>query len=202
MTRDSLPVLLATAALIAAVGSYVSAIDTVAMNLQELAQRANRIFTGRVIDVRSGTVEAGGGVLPTTIYRLQVGDTFKGSYPAPGKRGTIIEVQMVGSSSSKARSARGGPVHQLMLLDVPRLDVGEEYVLFTTTPSRVGLSTTVGLGQGCFKVSRRQREEPLALNAVANDGLFRGMSTGPRPRIHGPVSYRELSRQIRSVLGQ
>jgi hypothetical protein len=201
MKRHSLLIALAST-LITAVGSSVSAIDTVAMNLQELAQRANRIFTGRVIDVRSGTVEAGGGVLPTTIYRLQVGDTFKGSYPAPGKSGTIIEVQMVGTSSSKAPSARGGPVRRLMLPDMPRLDVGEEYVLFTTTPSRVGLSTTVGLGQGCFKVFRRQREQPLALNAVANDGLFRGMSTSAQPPARGAVPYSELSRQIRSVLAQ
>ena len=50
--------------------------------------------------------------------------------------------------------------------------MGREYLLFTTRPSQVGLSTTIGLGQGAFLIDDAGKEE-LTANAFGNMGLAR-----------------------------
>ena len=78
------------------------------------------------------------------------------------------------------------------------LDVGGEYLLFTTQPSRVGLSTMVGLGQGAFKVVVFEKEDAV-LNGVNNHGLFRGIDSGEFPA-SGPINYAALATRIRAEL--
>jgi hypothetical protein len=75
------------------------------------------------------------------------------------------------------------------LPELPELGVGEDYVLFTTKPSAVGLSTTVGLGQGAFKLFVSEDGEELAANELNNAGLF-----------NGPVTYTQLASAIRAEL--
>jgi len=157
------------------------------LNLEQMVGRAGNIFRATVLDVRGGTVNVGGGTLPTTTYTLRVDESFKGSFE---KEGATVEVTFVGSIKSD-------PVligdHQKfsVLPEVPRLDIGSDYLLMMTTPSSAGLSTTVGLGQGAFSIFVRNRVE-LALNGAGNANIGQ----------QGPVPYSQLSADIRAALGQ
>jgi hypothetical protein len=154
------------------------------MDLSDLAERADRIFRGTVLSVEEGSVAAGGGVLPTVVYRLQVDEAFKGDYAAT--KG-VAEITMLGSL--KPEAPNGSVARLSRLPELPNLVRGGEYVLFTTPPSPVGLSTTVGLGQGAFKVYLSPDREEMAVNELNNAGLAEG--------IDGPVAYSELAGAIR-----
>jgi hypothetical protein len=177
----------------------VGATSLVQMNLADLSNRADRIFRGTVLSVKAGTVTAGGGELPILVYRVRVGEKFKGEF-GEGKQADLVEIRMVGSGKAEKRA--DGLVRFSPFQDVPRLDRGQEYVLFTTKPSRIGLSTTVGLGQSAFQIRDAGKEEQ-AVNAYGNVGLARGMAANtPLRRNSGPVPYRELAQAIRAVLGK
>ena len=98
---------------------------------------------------------------------------------------------------------------------MPELAIGQTYLVFTTQPSAIGLSAIVGLGQGAFRIEQVGKDE-VAVNEVNNSGLFRDMTAPSAPaarslaapphppvsRRSGPISYDELARQIRTVLGR
>jgi hypothetical protein len=178
--------------------------DTVKqLNLAEMVQRADKIYRGTVLSAKEGTIQAGGGELPTVTYRLQVEEVFRGDIPIiKGVR--IAEIRMLG----KIKSVRQGSLQLNSILPkMPQLVVGQTYLVLTTRPSAIGLSTTVGLGQGSFQIYQRGKEE-TAVNEVNNSGLFRGMNTSARSTAasssattSGPISYTELARQIRAQLG-
>ena len=69
--------------------------------------------------------------IPTITYRLRVSERFKGDFPATSGGDMIVSIRSV----------------DLKAIELPRLAVGEEYLLMTTMPSPAGLSTVVGLGQ-------------------------------------------------------
>jgi hypothetical protein len=87
--------------------------------------------------------------------------------------------------------------------------VGETYLVFATTTSAVGLSTTVGLGQGCFRVYGKGAGQ-MAVNEINNVGLFRDMVI-PGPSVlaaaasgagpSGPLPYAALRAHIRNLVG-
>jgi len=178
--------------------------DTVKqLNLAEMVQRADKIYRGTVLSAKEGTVQAGGGQLPIITYRLQVEEVFRGDIPTV-KGVRIAEIRMLG----KMKTVRQGNLQLSSVLPkMPRLSIGQTYLVFATRPSGIGLSTTVGLGQGNFQILQRGKEE-TALNEVNNKGLFRGMNTAGRSSSltsssssSGPISYSELARQIRAQLG-
>ena len=96
-------------------------------------------------------------------------------------------------SDGKAAEPGAGPQKFAIFRDIPRLDVGRDYLLFTSAASRIGLSTTVGLGQGCFDIVGS-----AALNRAGNLGLFRNAVT-PGPS-KGPIAVDDLSSRIRTIL--
>src|SRR5688572_636723 len=137
------------------------------MNLEELAGNAHAIFTGTVIGVEKGNMNLGGGTLPTVSYRVAVDTSFRGTFSdKEGQR--IADIQMVFSPGT---TPVAGAVHFSTLPKMPDIKLGERYLFFTTRPSSAGLSTTVGLGQGCFRVSGEPGHE-LAVNEYENLGLF------------------------------
>ena len=180
-------VLLASAVLHA---PLLGAVDVLQMNLKDMSQRADKIFRGTVLDFTTGTVTAGGGEIPTVTYRLRVDESFKGSYITRGNV-QIAEIKMVGTI--KAQPAAGDIKRLSVFRDIPRLLIGSDYLLFTTAPSSAGLSTTVGLGQGAFRVFSRNKED-VAVNAYQNVGL--GFSET------GPVPYSELTAKIQAALAE
>ena len=103
----------------------------------------------------------------------------------PGKN--IVELQMIGTI--KQTETRVGDIVAFpLVLDVPVLEVGKEYLLLTSLPGPVGLSATIGLGQGCFLIFQQERQD-VAVNAYGNLGLFAG-----------PVLYDELAAAIQDAL--
>jgi hypothetical protein len=188
---------LATAGLLA-LAPQASPTTLIQMNLADLAGRANKIFRGTVLSVRPGTVAAGGADLPILVYRVRVDEKFKGEF-GEGKGAGFVEIRMVGAAKEPKRTDN---LRKFSLFaDVPRLDRGQGYVLFTTEPSRIGLSTTVGLGQGAFQIQGAGKQEK-AVNAFGNAGLAKGMPETSLRRGAGPVPYAELAQAIRAVLGR
>lgn len=180
----------------------LSAATVIQMNLQEMVNRADRIFRGTVLDVREGTVTAGGGQLPVITYRIRVQESFKGTY-SNVKGMQIAELKMVG----KLTPSNASPVRALSpFADLPRLEVGKEYLLLTTARSSIGLSTTVGLGQGRFVLQGKPGQE-MAVNDNQNYGLLDGMTpnaaatASAAEQTEGPLPYQELAGLIRNLVG-
>jgi hypothetical protein len=165
------------------------------MDLSELTTRADKIFRGTVIDIQQGTIEAGGGELPAVTYRLRVDDMFKGQATEVKGDKAVIEIRMVGSLTH-AKADENGNQRLSLFRDVPKLRMGGDYVLFTTAESPIGLSVTVGLGQGAFSVYSVDgaRDQFTAVNEFNNAGL--GLNG------EGPVGYDKLSAAINALLGQ
>jgi hypothetical protein len=159
------------------------------LELGDLVLRSDRIFRGTVIDVEQSAVEAGGGELPMVIYRLRVEESFKGE-PDLVKGGVgYAEIRMVGSL--KTTVSRGELAHFSVFRDVPRLSMGGDYLLFVTPASAIGLSTTVGLGQGAFSVFEVNKEE-YVVNQFNNQGL--GLDGAAVP-------YGELVARVKALMG-
>jgi hypothetical protein len=181
----------ATVALICALAIAADASNVVHMTLRDLVARADRIVRGTVLDANEGTVFAGGGNLPVVTYRIRVDEALKGAVD-----GEVIEVRLL--TPTKAFAA--GPHRRASVLrDLPRFSVGRDYLFVLTQPSRIGLSTTVGLGQGLFQLRGRTGQEE-AINEANNLGLFAGLADAPQTP--GPVSYAALTKQIRALMGR
>jgi hypothetical protein len=157
------------------------------MDLEDLALNAAHIFRGTVMDVEQSSIAVGGGELPVVVVTLRVDETFKGDFGS-GKDAMVREIRMLGSIKDETRMA-GGQQHLAVLPGMPRLERGHDYVLVTTAPSAAGLSTTVGLGQGSFRVFTQDRQE-MAANELDNAGLFAG-----------PVTYAALADAIHGAVG-
>jgi len=179
--------LVALAAVLMIVAPALDATTVLKLNLEQMVARAGNVFRATVVDVRGGSINVGGGSLPTTTYTLRVEESFKGSFE---KVGATVEVTVAGSIKREPVLI-GNKHHFSVLPEVPRLEIGSDYLLMTTTPGTGGLSTTVGLGQGAFTIFTRNRQE-LAVNAVGNANI--GQS--------GPVAYSQLAANIRAILGQ
>ena len=198
----TLAALVATA--IATVGvSRAHAASVEHLTLRELVERAHRIVRGTVLTAEEGSLSAGGGVLPITVYRIRIAEVVKG--PAPAEQ--VLEVRLL--SPRKGGVAARGQADAFR--DLPEFLVGQEYLFALTRPGRIGLSTTVGLGQGLFAlrgaIDRRQ-----AVNQWNNVGLFidspvtsaapapsAGRAIAPVTRAAGPVAYSALIDEIRRL---
>jgi hypothetical protein len=158
-------------------------------DLGRMTASAARVFRGTVTDVRAGTVSVGGGQLATTIYRIQVTETFKGEF-ATVKDITYADVEMIGSA--KADSQRSGVRHFSAFRDMPRLERGREYLLFLTAESSIALSSPVGLAQGLFEIDTSIPSQPTA-NRMNNAGLVADVAKGPLP-------YADLAARVRMII--
>jgi hypothetical protein len=160
-------------------------------DLGGMTASAARVFRGTVTDVRAGSVSVGGGQLATTIYRMRVSETFKGEF-ATVKDITYADIEMLGSAKTdtQSNSAR----HFSAFRDMPRLERGQEYLLFLTAESRIALSSPVGLVQGLFEIDTSIPNEPTA-NRMNNAGLMADVAKGPLP-------YAELASRVRSIVAE
>lgn len=188
--------LLAAVALALLAGQAMDAATVRQFNLEQMVDRADRIFRGTVLDAKEGTVHAGGGELPVVTYRIRVDEVLKGEVQQV-KGQAVAEVRMIG----KLESSRTATSRRLSTLPVlVRLEVGKDYLLLTTPPSAAGLSTTVGVGQGSFLLFGKPGQE-TAVNAYNNQGLFTGMSRAAAGvSSGGPVPYPILADLIRDLV--
>jgi len=157
------------------------------MNLGEMTFNAGMIARVEVLDVEQTSMTLGGGELPVIEYTFAVVDPIKGEFDT-SKGTAVITVRMVGSL--KEPPPVNGVQHVSVLPEMPRLQIGHDYLLLTTEPSAIGLSAPVGLGQGTFGIYTESKVE-MAVNELGNAGLFAG-----------PVTYDELVAAINAELGQ
>ncbi|MGH9869785.1 MAG: hypothetical protein ACREAA_16690 [Candidatus Polarisedimenticolia bacterium] len=163
------------------------------MNLDELGVNANAIFTGTVIAVDKGSMNLGGGTIPTVSYRVVVDTSFRGTFMQKDGQ-EIADIRMVyGPGPTQV----GDAVRFSILPKMPDIQLGQRYLFFQTRPSTAGLSTTVGLGQGLFRVTGDPGEE-LAVNEYDNLGLYRGMNLTDSSKT-GPIDYSSLVERIQAL---
>lgn len=138
------------------------------LNIEEMTARADRIFSGRVVDVRVGRdPEIGREVTYTTFV---VGRGVKGEV-----RGRVTIKTLGGRAVDERRpSAHEG---------VPRFRKGEEVILFLYGNSPLGLTSPVGFGQGKFAVVEDKEGRRLAVNGLGNRNLLRGLSRAAVARL-------------------
>lgn len=191
------------AAMLAAIAAPAGAAMILKMNLAELTDRADTIFRGQVLAAEPGKIAIGGGTLPTVTYRLRVDEAFKGQFEPKENASPEVEITMLGTL--KAVTHSGGSTRlSSSLPEVPKLQVGESYVLFTTAPGKSGLRSPVGLGQGSFHIYAGANKAELAVNELNNLGLFDGAASAQRAErgAEGPVSYTRLAQAILTELGK
>lgn len=131
-------------ALALVVGAVAQASLVQKMDLGEVCARADKIFRGTVVSATEGTVEAGGGQLPTVTYLIKVEEGFQGEFITKGGE-QYAEVTMLGNFKTRG-------------IELPELRVGGNYLLMTSRPSAIGLSAPIGLGQGCFTISGKGQD--------------------------------------------
>ena len=166
------------------------------MNLEDLCNSADKVAHVTIVDMDTGSIQVGGAALPTVTYKALVNDPLKGTFTA-NKGDLVMEFTMVGTL--KQGGVQVGDYQSAVALpNLPQLEVGGEYILMTTPESAIGLSTTVGLGQGAFRVYEESKVE-MVVNEFNNSGLFAGMGSGPSA---GPVTYDELVDAIRVAVAQ
>ena len=169
-----------------AFASSAQAAAVLKMDLDQLSERADRVFRGTVTGIEPGSVSVAGGELPTVTYEIAVAESFKGDF-SDNKNSGVVYLTMLGSA--KQASEVNGMRLVSALPELPKLEVGQDYVLFTTATSAAGLTAPVGLDQGAFKVVEGDGGQEMATNALNNRGLF-----------EGPVEYRNLVDAIRGAM--
>jgi hypothetical protein len=162
---------LATAALAVVLLAFPGATQaarTRPINLEEMTQRADRIFSGRCLSVRVAQDRDLGQVVTYVTFsphRVEKGDI----------RGNLT-IKLLGDQDEDA--PRGAATD-----GVPTFRKGEEVVLFLHGNSHHGLTSPVGFGQGKFALVKDKHGRSLALNQFANENLFRGLSPGALRRL-------------------
>ena len=130
------------ALLLVATATPTAATMLTPMPLERVARDAVRIVQGRVVDVRSGRDESG---LAATWITLDIARSLKGT-----DAGRVTFKQY-----GTATPLPDGTVTRVAGL--PRYATGEEVVLFLRGQSRRGFTSTVGFGQGTYRVKRTGR---------------------------------------------
>jgi len=128
------------------------------VNLTELAQRAQIIVQGRVVDVRYEALP-GYPNIPTVLVTLQVERLLRGSAQ---QRFTFR--QYLPGPAGLPRTGKRGYL------------VGQRLLLFLPNPSQYGLSSPLGREQGTFSILRDQANREVVANGFNNAGLFRNVA--------------------------
>ena len=148
------------------------------LNLEQMAQRADRILSGRCVGVRVTRDDEIGQTV--TYVTLAVQRSVKGD-----AHGTVT-IKLLGDQDADIEPGRSTE-------GIPRFSRGEDVVLFLYGDSRRGLTSPVGFGQGKFSVRKDKNGREFAINGFANDGLFRGLTPQGEGRLARPVA--ELKRR-------
>jgi hypothetical protein len=187
-----------------AAAPHLTANSVMQMNLEEMCVRAHAIFRGHVLSSSAGRVAVGGGDLAVVKYRLEVEESFRGEFE------TIKGVRVAEFSTlGKQAPVRAGNLQFFSNVPrMPQMDIGRSYLVIATQPSQIGLSTSVGLGQGLFRIYSEGKDDETAVNEANNAGLFRDMAP-PAATLRtaaaslpssGPIAYQELARHIRAIV--
>jgi hypothetical protein len=147
--------------------STIHATRVLPVSLEELSQRAGKVFSGRCVATETVFDESLG------MKITQV--TFEVDRVVKGEADSTVTIRMLGEDS-------GVP-------GLPRFETGEDVILFLYDDSRLGLTSPVGMLQGKFRVHTDKNGEKLATNGTGNRGLFQNLSIEAQERL-GPAVER------------
>lgn len=162
------------------------------LGLNDITERADKIFRGVVTNVEQSSMELGGAQIPVVRYQLRVLDQLKGTADMVKGENAFVEITMVGSIKSVV-PRNDGYARFEMFRDIPQLDIGSDYVLFTTPPSRAGLSTMVGLGQGAFNVFSDDKQD-MVINQFGNANIDQANGSA--------MTYTTLKQAVTAAMAQ
>ena len=164
---------LAVPLLMGGLGSSVLLASQVRLiDLDQMTQRAARIFSGRCTGTRVD--------FDAALGREVTVATFKVQRAIKGVKGGTVNVRVLG-----AAAAHGAPGDAPA--GVPTFRAGDEVILFLYGESAQGLSASVGLGQGHFRVLTDKRGRRVALNDLGNRNLLSGL----RPELRARLAARD-----------
>ena len=138
------------------------------INLEEMTQRADRIFAGRCVKVRV----AHDPVLDQVVTYV----TFAPRRVEKGEIRGNVTIKLLGDQAMDSPPGRA-------IEGVPVFRKGEEVVLFLHGDSKLGLTSPVGFGQGKFTVVPDKEGRPLALNQLGNENLLQNLSPAAQRRL-------------------
>lgn len=124
------------------------------LSLQTMADESERIFLGKVLAVESDLDEHH---IPASLIRFQVLEGIKGT--VSGEQVLIKQFDGLagaGIAGSARHALRDGSVlltPKSLRQSAHSFAVGEEVVVFLYPESRLGFTSPVGYGQGCFEVT-------------------------------------------------
>ena len=124
--------------------SSVAATSLLPISLEQLSTRATLIFYGEVINNKVKQDEQSGYI--ATFTEFKVIDLIK------GKAADTHTIKQIGGALKDRNMA-------LRIHGVPRFQVGNNYVVFLPTKSKLGFSSPLGLHQGSFSVSTINNEQ-------------------------------------------
>lgn len=167
MKKINSAVALALVAVLTVLAANLEGTSIIKMNLSEMVQKSGRIIVGVCTAIDDGTMPTpSGGSIAYTSYTFAVSKSIKGGV------GSSLEIKQF----SHPVSSSSGQVN-VKLTGMPTYQIGEEYVLILTAESGLGLSTTVGLSQGCFRVIINAKTGVRQVaNGLNNAGLFKNIS--------------------------
>ncbi|WP_287128787.1 hypothetical protein [Candidatus Cyanaurora vandensis] len=147
------------------------------LDLAELSQRAGQVVVGRCVEVQTESL-AGYANIPVTKITLAVSQVLKGT---PTQ--TLVFRQYGASNDPGLPHLKG-------------FQKGEEVLLLLRTPSKVGLTSPVGIEQGRFAIRDDAQGVKVAQNGRSNWDLF------PLERVTGILSTGELQEVQRANQGE
>ena len=175
---------------------WIGASQVRQFNLEGLYKNAGHVFSGTVTEKRFGTVWAGGAEFPTVTYRFLLAETYKGNAADIGNR-DYVEMTML---DSLEKQSSGRYRFYSNLPEMPDMKIGQRYLIFATAPSAIGLSSTVGLSQGCFRIVEKGYRE-IVVNGNNNAGLFLNMAGAPNKRgDSGSLSLDTMIHMVRTEM--
>lgn len=148
------------ASFVAAAAPFVEATIVEALEVAELVARADRVVEARVAGVEPALDRQG---RPATRVGLVVLSSVKGA------NGSVVECVLPGGTA-------GG--RTLRIAGVPKLEPGEEVVVFLSRESSAGLTLPIGLGQGVYRSVRDPKTGAAHLRADLSGLDLRDRKTG------------------------
>jgi hypothetical protein len=144
-------------------------------NLEEMTQRADRIFLGECMAVNETHREIAQGNMAVTDYTFKVESVIKGSLPS------VFTFTQLGHPGHLVKAKPGDiTMHgqvvtaETLMHGAPSYNVGDRLLLFLVPPHLDGtISSTVGLYQGAFfRTTMPSSGQEVVRNQINNTGLF------------------------------
>lgn len=190
MTQTLLRIACLLTCLTSVLSSSAFATIVQALDLEQLAKKADVVVHGQVLDQRTAWNASHSRIY--TVTRVSVTDPLKG----PHKAGAVIQIRQLGGTVDDITQSIVGNA---------RLTAGEEVVLFLNHNPKKGLHYVLGMAQGKYAVQRegklatvRHDLEGLALADLA-DGRLAGLKDGHSVK-ESAVTLPGFKARIRALL--